>query len=88
VKYKLKTEVLHNTHQAVQGDEPFLRYPRPHMIVNLSNGYMGSHNFFEGYFESISRIKKGDMLSFQMVRTFPVEMKWYERVWEWLKEIY
>ena len=85
MKTKPQTEVLHEVKQTITGNEPYLSYRRPHMIVNFSGGFGGSHNFFEGYFESIARIRAGDVLSFQLVRTTQVPMKWYERVWEWVK---
>lgn len=86
MRYKQQTEVLHETKQTIRGDEPFLRYPRPHMIISLNGFGAGSHNFFEGYFEAMARIKKGDTLAFQWVRVTRVEMTRWERVKEWLKE--
>lgn len=84
MKTKQHIEVLHETKQTIQGNEPFLRFARPRIIINLSSP-SGSHNFFEGYLESVARIKPGDTLAFQWVRVTQVPMKWYERVWEWVK---
>ncbi len=86
MKYKRKIEGLHESSQHINGREPFLRFPRPWMVVNWSSGALGSHNFLEGHFESMARLQKGDRLIFQMVRESLVPMKWYERVWDWIKK--
>jgi hypothetical protein len=86
MKYKQKVEVLHEVSQKIYGKEPFLSFPRPRMIVNFSNGMYGSHNFFEGYFESMARLRPGSRLVFQINQVSLVPMTWYEQVWSWVKE--
>jgi hypothetical protein len=86
MKYKRKTHVLHEINQKIQGDEPFLNFIHPWMIVNLNGGPRGSHNFFEGHSDSMSKLFPGDTLRFQVQRVSLVPMKWYERVWVWIKE--
>jgi len=81
---KPKTEVLFETKQTIKGNEPFLRFPRPRIILNLSSP-SGSHNFFEGYLECMARIRPGDELAFQWVRVTQVEMTWYEKLWSWVR---
>jgi hypothetical protein len=85
VKYKSHTEVLHEIDQRIQGNEPFLSFVRPRMIVNLSGGYSGSHNFFEGNIDSFSRVGRGDTLVFQLQHVSQVPMTWWERVWSWVR---
>lgn len=86
MKYKQQSKVLHLSEQTIKGDEPFLWHTRPRMIVNLSAGMVGSHNFVEGYVDDFN-FEKGDVLAFSVhrIRQVPVEQKWYERVWEWVK---
>ena len=86
MKYKQKVEVLHEVSQTLLGREPFLKFPRPRMIVNFSNPPYGSHNFFEGYFESMARLRLGDRLVFQVNLVSLAPMTWRERVWAWIKE--
>lgn len=85
MKTKTKTEILHEIEHHVQGDEPFLSWRRAHMVVNLSAGMNGSHNFSETFVTPSSWPGKGDILAFQIVRLSQVPMTWYERVWSWVK---
>ena len=87
MKYKEKVEVLHEVSQKIYGKEPFLSFPRPRMIVNFSNGACGSHNFFEGYFEGMARLRLGDRMVFQVSRVSLVRMTWKERVWDWIRSL-
>ena len=87
MKYKEKVEVLHEVSQKIYGKEPFLSFPRPRMIVNFSNGAYGSHNFFEGYFEAMARLRLGDRMVFQVSRVSLVRMAWKERVWDWIRSL-
>lgn len=83
MRYKSHTEVLHEIDQRVQGNEPFLRFVCPRMIVNLSALGAGSHNFFEGNIDSFSGVRRGDILVFQLQHVSQVPMTWWERVWSW-----
>jgi hypothetical protein len=60
MKYKLKTDILHEIDQRIQGNEPFLSFQyRPRMIVQLSGGFSGSHIFFEGYTDYLTKLMPG-----------------------------
>ena len=85
MKFKEKTEVLHEVRQPIKGNEPFLPYKQPRMIVNISSGAQGSHNFFEGYIGRFPWFQKGDELVFQLARVSRVPMTRWERVWAWVR---
>ena len=85
MKYKSKTEVMQEIEHHIIGDEPFLSFSRPRMIINLSGGWAGTHNFFEGYSGHIKHLLPGDILRFQMCRVSQVKMTWYERLWSWAR---
>jgi len=87
MKYKEKVEVLHEASQTLLGKEPFLSFPRPWMIVNFNNGVYGSHNFFEGYFEAMARLRTGARLVFQVNQVSLIPMTWKERVWDWIRRL-
>ena len=87
MKTKQTTEVLHETHQTIQGDEPFLGYNIPYMIINLSGGWAGSHNFFEGRVFAFEKLKPGDVLGFQVVRVSQIEITWRERLADWVRGV-
>ena len=82
---KQQIKVLHEIKQPITGAEPFLAFGRPRMIVNLTGGLSGSHNFFEGYVDPFPRFENGDILAFQLVRVSLVPMTWWERVWAWVR---
>ena len=85
MKYKAHTEVLHEVRHTIRGDEPFLRFVRPRMIVNISACWSGSHNFFEGEVDEFSTLKPGDVFAFQLVKLSQVPLTGWERVWSWVR---
>ena len=86
MSYKQKIEIIHEGQQPIKGNEPFLSFSRPYMIVNLSTGG-GSHIFFEGHVGSFYQFKKGDVLAFRLCRISRVEETWRDRVLDWVKGI-
>ena len=87
MKYKPQIEVLHKIEHHIQGNEPFLSFRRAYMIVNLSAGWQGSHNFYEGSTDLGQNLASGDTLRFQMCRVRLVPMTWYERLWSWARGV-
>ena len=89
MRYKEEIEVLHETECPIKGNEPFLSFGQTGMIVNLHDRSGRSHNFLDGWVAGasipISRIKKGDILRFQLYRVYQVPTRWYERVWDWIR---
>ena len=86
MKFKKETEVLKEITQKISGNEPFMSFPNPWMIVNFSNHPHGSHNFFEGRLGSRLWFAHGDSLVFQVQRVRLVPMTRWERVVAWIKE--
>jgi hypothetical protein len=85
-QFKQEFEILNDTKNVIRGDEPFLAYNRPHIIVNvLDVGSRGSHNIFEGRTDFLGKLKPGDFLA--MCRVSQTEITWRDKVVGWVKGI-
>lgn len=76
-----QTELLHEVKHTIKGNEPFLSFTRPRMVVNLFDSRGQSHILYEDniYFPFSCHMKKGDTLKFKVVRESWVDSPWYER---------
>jgi hypothetical protein len=88
MKFRNQIDVLHESKQLIRGDEPFLSFHRPSMIVNLRDYSGASHNFVDsssGTTACLCDLQRGDTLRFQFCRVRPVKIPWY-KFWErWTK---
>lgn len=87
MKFKQKSEIIQESKMVIKGNEPFLSFHQIKMIVNLHNHSGQSHNFLDGFPVSFGSLRQGDVLKFQMVREYPIEMKWYERILDWIRSL-
>lgn len=90
-------EILHESNIKIKGNEPFLDYIRTGLIINLNDLTGRSHNFVEripvgpGSGVPISKLKKGETLRLQLIRSYEVDVpdpsRW-NRFVTWVKEIF
>jgi hypothetical protein len=85
VRYKQKVEVLHEITANIKGNEPYLNFSRPKMIVQLTDQSGRSHQFYEGLSGFFADLKRGDIASVRLCKVTRVPMTWYERLWSWAR---
>lgn len=77
-----QVEILQQTECPIKGNEPFLSFVDTGVIVNLHDRSGKSHNFLDGWVAGarlpIQKLRKGDILQFQLRRATEVEIPWYE----------
>lgn len=83
VPTKDKVEVLHEVRVSIKGNEPYLQFVHPRMIVQLTDQRGRSHQFFEGHADFFPILSRGDEVSFRLCRVTKVPLKWYERLRNW-----
>jgi len=79
VRTKPISKILHKIEVPIKGNEPFLSFGRTTLIVNLHDSSGRPHNFLESFGNaSLTGLRNGDVLQFQMVVVRQFEMTWYE----------
>ena len=73
--FKERVEVLHEVRINVKGNEPFLSFTRPRMIVQLTSQSGQSHQFYEGNSDFLPILHKGDTVGFRLCRITQVPTK-------------
>ncbi len=86
MKYKQKVTVLHEITANIKGNEPYLSFVRPKMIVQLTDQNGSSHQFYEGLSGFFADFRKGERASIRLCRVTQVPMKWWEGIISDLRE--
>ena len=80
-RFRDQVEVLHESKQLIRGNELFLSFHRPSMIVNLRDSSGASHNFIDSTSRTaagLCDLRRDDTLRFQLCRVRSVQLPWWK----------
>jgi hypothetical protein len=88
---KLQFDDLCKTVTTIKGNEPFISYHNPTIILNVRSKDGRSHTFLDNLSGvDFSRLKKEDRLYIALIRVSTVDVPWYDSIrkfFRWVGEI-
>ena len=86
---KLRFDNLCQTITVIKGNEPFISYHDPTIILNIRSKDGRSHTFLDNLSGvDFSRLKKEDRIHVALIRVSTVEVPWYDPFRKFWKKVW